>query len=244
MSAAHEPAPAAEATTALIALDTANDIEKRSPGSRLIEEAKAIEVTSAETREAALAWTKRRREQKASAVELFADPKKKAHDAHKAICLAETRTVKPFDEGIAIVTKKVEAFDAEQERIREEEQRRLEAQARKVEEDRRLAEAASAVENGMPEAEAMTALEAPMSLNVELPPAVPKSEGAYYHVTFSAVVTSKATFLAYVAAHPEWFGLVEVNQGALNRIAASQAKGFQFPGCALKTDKSLRQRAR
>lgn len=73
--------------------------------------------------------------------ELFADSKKAANDAHKAVCAAEKRLSDPVNAFVAEANKMMWTYDDGQERKRRcaEEQLRREAEARAEAERKRLA---------------------------------------------------------------------------------------------------------
>ncbi len=74
-------------------------------------------------------------------VEEFQPMKEAAHKAHKAVCDKENEHLKPIVEAEAIAVAAIKKWSDEQERIRQAEQRRLEAEARAREaEDRRRRE--------------------------------------------------------------------------------------------------------
>lgn len=75
-------------------------------------------------------------------VEEFAPLKEAAHKAHKAITTKENEYLAPITEAEGLIAGSLRTWNAEQERIRQAEQRRLEAEARaKAEEDRLRREA-------------------------------------------------------------------------------------------------------
>jgi hypothetical protein len=84
----------------------------------------------------------------------------KAHAAHKAILEQQKRTEAPLIEAEGILKIQIRAYMDEVERLRREEERRLQEIARKEEEERRLAEALQAEAEGNIE-EAKAILEEP-----------------------------------------------------------------------------------
>lgn len=76
---------------------------------------------------------------------LFADSKKAASDAHKAICAAEKRLTDPINDFIGRANSRLWDYDAEQERKRREEEARLrrEAEEKAEAERKRLASIAA-----------------------------------------------------------------------------------------------------
>ena len=84
----------------------------------------------------------------------------KAHQAHKAILEQQKKTEAPLVEAEGILKTQIKSYIDEVERVRREEERRLQEIARKEEEERRLAEALQAEAEGNKE-EAEAILEEP-----------------------------------------------------------------------------------
>jgi len=101
----------------------------------------------------------------------------KAHQAHKEALLQKAKIFDPLDIAGRSVKKAMELYDREQERIRQEEERRLREIARKEEEERQLAEALEAERNGDTE-EVEAILEAPAYVPpVIVQKTIPKLQG-------------------------------------------------------------------
>ncbi|HCU25404.1 MAG TPA: hypothetical protein DF383_10315 [Deltaproteobacteria bacterium] len=96
---------------------------------------------------------------------------KKAHEAHKEAVAQKKKVEAPLAEAEGIIKPRIAAYQAEQERIRREEEARLREEARKREEEERLALALEAEKEGMPEV-AEEILEVPAFVP---PPVVPSS---------------------------------------------------------------------
>jgi hypothetical protein len=121
-------------------------------------------------------------------------------------------------------------YQNEQERIRREQEAKAAEQLRK-EREKLQAQAEKAAASGKVEkAEALQAHAAALPVSVEIASAAPKVAGIAGRSTWQAVVKDKAAFLKYVAEHPEWLNLVEVNMVALNGLARSQKSALALPG--------------
>ena len=106
---------------------------------------------------------------------------KKAFEAHKEAVAQKKKVDAPLVEAEGIVKPRMAAWNAEQERIRREEEERLREIARKEEEERRLKEAIDAEKSGNKE-EAEAILETP----IEPPPVViPKTTPKVAGVSFT-----------------------------------------------------------
>lgn len=164
------------------------------------------------------------------AVELFADAKKAANDAHKSICAAEKKLVDPCDSARALISGKLFTYEAEARRKAEEERRRLEEQARRDEEARKLADAIDAEESGDAETAEEILNEPVVAPVVTVAPAIAKVAGVSARTTWAAEVVDKAALIRYVAEHPEWIGLLDANMPSLNGLARSQRDRLAISG--------------
>lgn len=156
----------------------------------------------------------------------FADPKKKAAEAHKAICALENELLAKASAPENAIRQKMEAFhEAEQKRLAAERER----QRQKAEEAARLAaeaEAAGDTETAM-EAVALAAI------TESTVTAAPKAAGVSMREVWEAVVTDKSKVpLEYM----------EVNMSALNAIAKATKGILNIPGVQFvkKTVSSVR----
>lgn len=105
------------------------------------DQAKALKIVSRETYIKAGELWKAIKAIRAKVAETFDGNIKKAHELHKSLVAEKKRHDGPLDEAERMVKRGMSDFDLEQERIRREEQARLEAIARAEEEARRKAEA-------------------------------------------------------------------------------------------------------
>lgn len=112
------------------------------------------------------------------------------------------------------------------------EREKLEAQAAK-------AEAAGKTEK----AAALQAASQAIPQHVEIATSAPKVAGLATKSTWKAQVTDKAALVRYVADHPQWLALIEVDQSALNAMARSQKSGMAIPGVKAIEEKQLAARA-
>lgn len=90
----------------------------------------------------------------------FAEPKRKADEAHTAICDMEKRILKPVQDGMDLAGAAALVYKREQDRLAKEEADRIAADKRKEEEEKRLKEAERLEAEGKPE-EAEAVITAP-----------------------------------------------------------------------------------
>jgi hypothetical protein len=156
--------------------------------------------------------------------------KKKAHETHKAICDAETKLLKPVVEAKSFLSRIIGEWDAEQERVRLLEQRRLEEQARQLAEEEALASAIDAEQNGADaeEIEAVLSSSAPVQ-KVTAAPTYNKSVST--RENWNAQVVSLRELVKAAAANPAYLCYLQANETALNAAARAQKSIFAVPGC-------------
>lgn len=130
----------------------------------------------------------------------------------------------------AVIKRGMIGYQNEQERIRREQEARAAEQLRK-DRERLEAQAAKAAAAGKSEkADAILQNAAMLPTSVEIASAAPRVSGISGRSTWQAAVKDKAAFLKYVAEHPEWTHLVDVNMPALNGLARSQKSALALPG--------------
>ena len=144
----------------------------------------------------------------------FADPKKKAAEAHKAICVLEKDFLNPLDSRIsALKNSTTNWYAAEQARIRAEEDRKR----REAEEAARLAaEAEAQGETELAQEAVIEATMAQASVSV-----MPKVKGTSMREVWEAEVTD-------INAVPREYMIV--NQAALDKIAQTMKGQLNIPG--------------
>ena len=114
----------------------------------LIEKAKGVVISDQPEYEVACAALVRVAGLKKNIERAFAEPKKLAFNAHRAISKLENDLLAYPAEAERLYKGAIARYQSEQMRIRREEQARIEADLRKREEDRRLTEAISLSESG------------------------------------------------------------------------------------------------
>lgn len=168
--------------------------------------------------------------------DLFEEPKRLAHAAHKSITTAEGKLLAPLLEARGIVHRKATEYEIEEERVRQEAQAALEKAAHEAEVERQLAEAVAADEAG-DKAGAEEILAAPVEVPaIKVAPALAKVEGASVRQSYGAEVHDLLALVKHVAAHPEELALLQPNGPAINARARSMRDGFKLPGCRLVKD--------
>ncbi len=142
----------------------------------------------------------------------------------------------PVDQAVRIASGKVSKYEADKVAKAEAERLANEAAARKQEEDHKLAEAQALKDAGHHEASEQVLNEevSVPAMPVAAKTLVPVVAGKTSKKTYSAKVVNLMALLKYIIEHPEDQGLVEVNQGALNKRAQYQKENFKLAGCELE----------
>lgn len=194
------------------------------------DQARALRITDTRTYEAACEFLKGLKALRTEIAETFEPHIKRAHEAHKALLKEKADAEAPLAEAERIAKAALVVYDQAQERLRREEQQRLQAELRRAEEDRRLADAIAAEEAGdRDEAEAM--IHEPVFVpTVAVAPSTPKVSGISYRETWSANVTDLSKLVKFVASNPQFAGLLSANLPALNAQARSLKAQMQIPG--------------
>lgn len=215
----------------------------------IVDQAKAVKVTDAETYTAAGELWKQIKDMMKEVSDTFDELIEKAHASHKAVLAKKAKYYLPLDQAYKAVKKLMSDYDLAQEKIRQAEEARLRDIARKAEEERQLMEAIAAEEAakaaGATAEEAKAEAEAVFNEEVYVPPVViPKTVpamkgGPVFQTRWSAIVTDvKALCLAIGTgkASTEFvIGLDRDKEGSisspsLNRQAVSLMNTLDIPG--------------
>lgn len=185
-----------------------------------------------EKRTAAVNWLK--------GAESFFDPSiADAHALHKKLLAQKKSVCEPVESTIKTINSALIRFDDEQARIRREEQRRLEEDARRKAEEERIAQAEQLHANGADEEAVDAVLDAPVQVT-EIAIAAPtyeKSKEVIYRDNWSGEVTDIKALVKYIAKNPQFIGLLQVNQTALNSQAKALKESMDIPGCRAVNNK-------
>lgn len=191
----------------------------------------AFAIVDAEGHKAGLFYLNELANVERAAIELFRQPKAKAFEAHKAVCAAEKSILDPIKATRGRLSTALLQYETAERQRAEREQREREAAAKKIAEQEALAAAAAAEEAGDPEA--MTILDEALSAPppaIFVEPQITKIPGVHDRTVWSGVVIDKMALVQFVATHPEYEDLLDVNQSALNRWARAQRALLNIPG--------------
>lgn len=226
-------------SAALQLVTSPDTTDLQAEGSALVTRAHALVITDDTTYKTAVAFMNDCAGRRRAIVEKFADPKKKAHEAHKSICALESELLTVVDRAEREAKKRIGDYAAEQQRRAEAERRRLEDEARKREEDRRLAEALDAEEAGDEET-AMEIISEPIAPPpVHIAPATPKVAGVQFRETWTFECTSLLDVVRHVAAHPEDVNLLQLNTVAVRQMVNARKSLLKVPGIRVYSEKTV-----
>lgn len=196
----------------------------------LATEAKALVITGPATYRQAVTYAQGIKDLRAKVRETFGPLVKKALETHRAALAAQQAAEAPLIEAEAWLKDGMSTFDAIQERIRQDEEARRQAQAKDEAETRRVVEAAALEMDGQA-AEAASLLDDPIPVPIVIvPPLTPKVAGVSHRELWSARVVSLPQLVDHVAAHHDQVNLLQANQPALNTLARALKGTMQLPG--------------
>ena len=214
-----------------LALPDTGKLDKES--NAIVATANHLEVSDNDDLLLAGALLKRIKLAKSILGETFDGPIKDAHLAHKSIKAAKTLHEKPLADAERIVKGKMGSYTQEQERIRQEEERRLREIARKEAEERQLAEAARLEAAGETEAAEAVIDAPPTPAPVVVPKTVAKVEGVSYRTTWKFnIVNADAIPRAYMVP----------DEKAIGAHARSMKERACIPGVEFIHEKSVAAR--
>lgn len=229
-------------TSTPITISTPTTGHLAQPHQSLMQEARDLSVTDAESHGRGLEIIKRAQLAHRAVEDLFREPKAAAHKAHNFLTEMEKALLSAPDSAKAEAMTKVTEYEEVERRRAEEEARRKEEEARKAEEERLIADAQAAERDGRPE-DAEAILSEPVSAPIIAPaPKVAQLAGVSSVTRYAAQVVSMVELVKYVAAHPEYINLLTPNTTALNQLARAQREALKIPGVkvAKEISKSVR----
>ena len=153
--------------------------------------------------------------------EAYAEPKKKSHEAWKAVVAAEKKYFDPVDKACKKLKRVMGEYQAEQERKRREKEREAQEALRKAEEEKRLQEAAQLENEGKNE-QAEAIIEQPIpETPVILPKETPKVKGISFRENWNIRIDDPAKV-------PRQFCIPD--EKSLRALAKAQKEAFNVEG--------------
>jgi hypothetical protein len=225
---------------------TTNEETIKQEALTVIERAKIVRITDQETYDGAcsilLNEIKPFRKRWA---EYWDEIKKPAYAAYKAIQAKFSEGDEPLERAERQVKMEIAKWDAEQERIRQELQRKAEEEARKAEEEERLRVATLAEESGASPEQVNAIVDAPVTA-VATPVAstYAKAAGVSTRENWKAKVTDLKKLCAAVGKGQVPLSYVIPNEAALNARAKADKATLNIPGVVAYNDPIVSGRSR
>ena len=217
-----------------------DDLEIRREGETFAERAASVSIETAQQYEAACELFLAIKAFKKKFKEWWEPIRKNAQDI-----LERGREIsRAADRAEEIIEVKMVAWKTDQDRREKELLLKMQRESVALQEEERLNDAALAESLGEKQlAEAI--LDTPVQPAPVVPPKLtPRVQGVSYRDYWSAEVVDKRKFIEFAISDPNYFSLIEVNQGGLDRIAASLKNNLNLPGVAVKCEKRVTGRAR
>jgi len=157
--------------------------------------------------------------------------KESTHAAHKAAVSAEKRLLDPLQEAKGILRRGIGTWEADQERIRQEIERKAREEAARIEEEMRLQQAMAAEEMGADDAEIEAIMDTPIPMAAPVvAPTFDRVKGVSTQQRWKAEVIDIKSLCRAVADGfvPETY--IEPNMPALNSRARAEKSAMKIPG--------------
>lgn len=177
--------------------------------------------------------------------EYWDEVKKPAYAAYKAVLDKFNEGDKPLELAERQVKTEIAKWDAEQERIRQELQRKAEEQARKVEEEERLRIATLAEESGATDDEVTAIIDAPViAVAAPVEPTYLRASGVSSRENWKARVVDVKKLCAAIAKGTVPITYVLPNESVLNARAKADKATLNIPGVVAYNDPIISGRSR
>lgn len=176
---------------------------------------------------------------------LFAEAKKSASDAHKAVCAAERKLIAPINRMIECDTSRMLNYDREQAAIRKAEEDRLrrEAQEKADAEKRRLEAVAARCKNEEKREAYQQAAQAVTVAAPVLPPDADRASGEVRSVRWEAEVTDiHALIKAAAAGDVNAIACLAFAQSSADKLARAFRRDGVVPGVRFSGSETISHR--
>lgn len=210
------------------------------------ERAKSIAVTDQESCERAANVLLDVAAMRKEIQEHHAPLKKKAHEAHKAICDAEAKLLEPVAEAEKILKGAISKYQLEEQRKAEEARRIAEEQAQREADEAREAEIEAAEAAGASAEEIQSIVEQPVipTVPVVVTPAPQVPKGLASMTQYKGVVTSLPLLLKAAVEGKVPMSLVQANETALNQFVRATKGTVVIPGVRVVEEVSVKTTGR
>jgi len=208
--------------------------------------AETLVITTQDERKTASAGVAKIKGMIKTCKDLFADSKTAANAAHKAVCEAEGKLVKPLENAAALAGRKLVKFDADQAEIARREQARINAEAEEqARRDRaRLEKEAARLKTPERKQERleMAAAIIPVAATVQSAPA--RVAGEVHSSTWKAELLSLGELLEAAVTNELALSFVAFDQSAADKLARATKGAVTVPGVRFVESKSISYRSK
>lgn len=203
------------------------------------DKASAITIDNSEAFIAAGEFLKSVKAMRAEIAATFTPIREKAHAAWKETIRQQEKVEEPLIRAEGILKPRIAAYLTEQERIRREEELRLQKLAQEEEERRQLENAA--ILDDLGETEEANALleETPVAAPVVVERNVPKVSGIAMTKRYSAECFDLMALVKAVAAGKAPIQCLKADEVFLNRQAVAMREALQYPGVKVVTNSNI-----
>ncbi len=221
-----------------------DELEIRQEVSPVIATANSLTVTNAEEYSYGTDFLKKIKEAQKKVTDYFSPMKTRAHETWKQICNQENEVLVPLKSAEDTTKRKLIDWKMEDDRKREAERRRLQAEAdeRARIERERLEKQAEKLKTPELKEQRLEQAQNTVAPVIEVQTAVPKVEGISMRKTWKAELTDKTAFVKAAANDPNLMALLSVDMSALNKIATATKGGVTYPGVRFYEELSMASR--
>jgi len=207
------------------------EIESRTQ--TMLQRAQALEIVDQATYDAAVELGRAIKDLRAEAEAHHRPVIQAALEAHRRALEAFRRIDEPLRSAEAEIKRRLAAWTAEQERLRQEAERRAREEAERAAAEALEAQLEQMEAAGAPAEVIQAVIARAESAPVMAPRAAPQYErapGIAARKTYRAQVVSMIDLIRWVAQNPTHETLLQPNQSALNSLARAQRENLRIPG--------------
>jgi len=233
---------------AVLELSKENEEILKKEVSPAIRYAETVEIKTAEDSAAAQGFIKEIKQKAKMIYAKFHPPVEAAHKAWKAAKDLENYFMKPFEDAEALIKRKVITFESAERKRRDDEQRKLQAEAderARKEQEKLKKQAEKAMEKGNVEkAEALIEKsEAVVPAPVFTPPAPALAKGTSIRKVWKGRVTHPGDLVKSILEHRAPANFIMWNQSAIDAYAKGVKDTMTIPGVEFYEEEILSSRA-
>lgn len=216
---------------------------KRKEWQPIVESAKGIQITDAESKELAVQHGRLLQASVKSVGELYTSTKQSIDSVKKPVLEAEKQDLGEINSAKDALGAKLLTWNTEQAKIHAEQLRKAQEQARKDEEERKLAEAIAAEQAGEKEEAEQILNEETMPMPVIVQSPQVKVAGEVGKTTYAAEVTNLMELIKGVASGKVPIQAVKADEPWLNGQARAFREGLAYPGVTVRVKQAVHFRS-